>query len=158
MVPSSAAPHPSPVPSPSAAAAPAVNPGRVWPASMRAKAAVVLLASATLGHLLVYLFGGPKHVVDPTWLPHARVHMIQALGWTFGLDLFTLALAVGPLRLGQRWAYWALVFAFPFVHLGYFIGMAAIEDGGSDAFGTFSVTVMMTQYLLGLAAGWKARF
>jgi hypothetical protein len=135
-----------------------VKSGLTWPASLLGKVSVVLLASATLGHLLVYLFGGPKHVVDETWPPHARVHMLQSLGWTLGLDSLSLALVVGPLRQGKRWAYWALVYAFPFVHLPYFIGMALIQDGGSDAFGTFSVSVMMTQYLVGLAAGWKARF
>jgi hypothetical protein len=84
--------------------------------------------------------------------------MIQALGWTFGLDAFTVALALGPLRRGRHWAYWALIFAFPFVHLGYFIGLVASPGGGSDSFGTFSVTVMMIEYLAGLAVGGKAEF
>lgn len=88
---------------------------------------LVCLASAL--HLLCYLYAAPEHVVDPTWLPHSRFHILQAMFWVAGADALAMGIAWYPLARRERWATVALGIHFLMVHASYFFAMAALPAG-----------------------------
>lgn len=119
--------------------------------------AVVLIVVASVGHLAAYLVAAPVDVADATWPLHARFHVLQALLWIAGLDAVIVALALGPLRRGERWSWWTLVSAGASAHAGYFASLAAIRGGGPPEMSAHLVLgALMAAYGAGLALGWRA--
>jgi len=119
----------------------------------RAKLGRALLAFATVAHMGGYLYAAPEHVVDPVWPPHARFHVLQALLWIVGFDLVILLLVLGPLARGDRWARWALVLAWPFVHGSYFV--ALLRGGGPPELGAH-LALLVVALLYGLGLLWAS--
>ena len=125
------------------------------PRSSHAKLGRALLAFASVAHMGGYLYAAPEHVVDPLWPPHARFHVLQALLWIVGFDLVLLLVILGPLARGDRWARWALLLAWPFVHGGYFV--ALLRGGGPPELGAhLALLVVALLYGVGLAMAWRA--
>ena len=48
------------------------------------RAGAALLGAAHAASALAFLFAIPRHVVDASWPPHARNHVLQALFWVMG--------------------------------------------------------------------------
>ena len=103
------------------------------------------------------------HLLQDNWPPHAMFHMLMGLGGllaTYGLILF---LTWGPLKRGERWAWYAIGFAATVVHGGQLIS-DAITDGGlrnqeaivaSGSFLIGAIVVILLLYGIGLALTWS---
>lgn len=91
--------------------------------------ALLLLTVATLGQMIGLWFAVPEHIVDRTWPPHARFHVMQAVFWITGLDGSILLLTWGPLRHQERWSLWALLGLLVFAQISYFIAALALPRG-----------------------------
>lgn len=122
------------------------------------KAAAALIVLSTVIHLVAYLLpqAMPEHLVDAGWPEHARFHMWQATFWLVSLDLLILFVAWVPFRLGQRWAFWALVVALLGAQAGYFAASALVPEGRPDTPGADAgLLLVMLIYLAGLVLGWR---
>ena len=103
------------------------------------------------------------HLLQDNWPPHAMFHMLMGLGGllaTYGLILF---LTWGPLKRGERWAWYAIGFAATVVHGGQLIS-DVITDGGlrnqeaivaSGSFLIGAIVVILLLYGIGLALTWS---
>ena len=103
------------------------------------------------------------HLLQDNWPPHAMFHMLIGLGGllaTYGLILF---LTWGPLKRGERWAWYAIGFAATVVHGGQLIS-DVITDGGlrnqeaivaSGSFLIGAIVVILLLYGIGLALTWS---
>lgn len=122
------------------------------------KFAASLVALSTLVHLVAYLLpqAMPEHLLDHAWPDHARFHMWQATFWIASLDLVMLGLALGPFRLGQRWAFWALLMGTAGAQLGYFFSAIIVPEGMPPVAGAnLGLGIVMLPALVGLTLGWK---
>jgi hypothetical protein len=119
---------------------------------MKLSSLLVTLASAL--HLLAYLYAAPEHVVDDAWPLHARFHVLQAIFWIIGFDLAAIAIARGPLRRREPWAWWALASAFVPLHGAYFIAMVAIPGGQPPELSSHAILgAIAAVYAAGVALG-----
>ncbi|MCA9705804.1 MAG: hypothetical protein KDK70_08155 [Myxococcales bacterium] len=125
------------------------------PAPSRARLGRALLVFASVGHILGYLYAAPEHVVDPSWPPHARFHVLQAIFWIAGLDLAAVAIVLGPLAREQRWARATLLMIWPFAHVAYFV--ALLRGGGPpETSAHLALGVLLVMYGAGLALVWRS--
>lgn len=117
-----------------------------------------LVAAASVGHLLGYCLAVPEHIVAIDWPAHARFHVLQSLIWVVGLDIVSVALALGPFAAGRQWARWALLLSLVCAHGGYFIALLAIADGGppEGLRAHVPLAIAGAVFALGLALGWRA--
>src|SRR5262249_14958331 len=102
--------------------------GRTESAEARAdmKASSLLIALATVGHAVTYLVAAPPHVMDASWPPHARFHVLQALLWALGFNVLVLVVVARAYGRGERWSWWALATAWLFLHVAYFACLPAV--------------------------------
>jgi hypothetical protein len=103
------------------------------------------------------------HFVQDSWPPHAMFHMFMGLGGllaTYGLIIF---LTWGPLKRGERWAWYAIGFAAAMVHGGQLIS-DVITDGGlrnqeavvaSGSFLIGAIVAILLLYGIGLSLTWS---
>ena len=103
------------------------------------------------------------HFLLDNWPSHAMFHMFMGLGGllaTYGLILF---LAWGPLKRGERWAWYAIGFAASMVHGGQLIS-DVITDGGlrnqeaivaSGSVLIGAIVGILLLYSIGLALTWS---
>jgi hypothetical protein len=103
------------------------------------------------------------HLKQENWPPHAMFHMFMGLGGllaTYGLIIF---LTWGPLKRGERWAWYAIGFAAATVHGGQLVSdvitdgglrnQEAIVAGGSFLIG--GIFVILISYGIGLSLTWS---
>jgi len=88
-----------------------------------------LVVTSAAGHLIGNVIPGLEHVRDPDWPAHARFHVLQAICLLTGMDLIAIALALGPLRRRDRWAFWTELTYVLFAQGGYFASLAALPKG-----------------------------
>jgi hypothetical protein len=89
---------------------------------------ILVVASAT-GHLIGNVIPTLEHVRDPDWPAHARFHVLQAIALLTGMDLIAIALALGPLRRRDQWAFWTELTYVLFAQGGYFAALAVLPKG-----------------------------
>ncbi len=102
---------------------------------------------------VAFVFAVPEHVADPSWPPHARNHVLQALFWVVGFHAASLIVLFGPFRRGEGWAWGFLALAGAFLFGGYFAAILITRGGapgpGDDVF--FGVLSLV--YIGGLYTG-----
>ena len=89
----------------------------------------ILVVTSAAGHLIGSVIPGIEHVRDQDWPEHARFHALQAIFLLTGMDLIAIALALGPLRRRDRWAFWTGLTYVLFAQGGYFAAMAVLPKG-----------------------------
>src|SRR5580658_4046562 len=89
----------------------------------------VLVVTSAAGHLIGNVIASLEHVRDPDWPAHARFHVLQAICLLTGMDLIAIALALGPLRRRDRWAFWTELTYVLFAQGGYYASLAALPKG-----------------------------
>ena len=103
------------------------------------------------------------HLLLDNWPPHAMFHMFMGLGGLLATYGLILILTWGPLRRGERWAWYAIGFAATVVHGGQLIS-DVITDGGlrnqeaivaSGSFLIGAIVVILLLYGIGLALTWS---
>ena len=89
----------------------------------------ILMVTSAAGHLIGNVIPTLEHVRDPDWPEHARFHVLQAVALLTGMDLIAIALALGPLRRRDRWAFWTELTYVLFAQGGYFASIAVLPKG-----------------------------
>lgn len=102
------------------------------------KTARILIILVLVATAMAFIGAIPRHVVDPTWPPHARNHALQSLFWIVGFCVVGVLIAKGPLARRESWALWALGLTGVFVFGGYFLPVVLTGGGApgplDDAF------------------------
>ncbi|HJZ88956.1 MAG TPA: hypothetical protein VKN99_27485 [Polyangia bacterium] len=121
------------------------------------KASSLLIALATVGHAVTYLVAAPPHVMDASWPPHARFHVLQALLWALGFNVLVLVVVARAYGRGERWSWWALATAWLFLHVAYFACLPAVPGGApTNPHADFVLGALLVVYALGLVLGrWR---
>jgi hypothetical protein len=90
-------------------------------------------------------FAAQLHFGQADATAHENFHAVWEAFKYFAASLACLAIALGPLRQGERWAWWVMVFACLSLFGGVFVAHA-LSGGGPAidhwAYGTFLVVSM----------------
>lgn len=89
----------------------------------------ILVTTSAAGHLIGNVIGSIEHIRDPDWPAHARFHVLQEMCLLTGWDLIAIAVALGPLRRRERWAFWVGLTYVLFAQGGYYASIAALPEG-----------------------------
>jgi hypothetical protein len=118
----------------------------------------LLVAVATVAHLVAYLVAAPEHVVDASWPAHARFHVLQALSWIVGGDLVILLVVWPRSRMPARLRLAVVVLGALCFHASYFGALAMIWQGRPErASATPIMAAIALVYFLGLLGAFWAR-
>ena len=115
-----------------------------------------LVGAASIAHLVAYCVAVPGHVIDPTWVGHARFHVVQALLWIAGFDGVCAVVALGPFGR-DAWARWVLLVGLVFAHGSYFAALVAVPSGHppNGMAAHLPLAGFALVYAVGLALGWR---
>ena len=103
------------------------------------------------------------HLLQDSWPPHAMFHMFMGLGGLLATYGLIIILTWGPLKHGERWAWYAIGFAATMVHGGQLIS-DVVTDGGlrnqeaivaSGSFLIGVIVVILILYGVGLSLTWS---
>jgi hypothetical protein len=95
----------------------------------RSQLPTILVVTSAAGHLIGNVIPTIEHARDQDWPEHARFHVLQAIGLLTGMNLIAIALALGPLRRRERWAFWTELTYVLFAQGGYFASIAVLPRG-----------------------------
>jgi hypothetical protein len=95
-----------------------------------------------------------RHAFDMTWPDHARFHLTWGVANQVGFSLAAVAIALIPLRKGERWSWWVLLL---WVLLGYFSLFAAWLWHGSGPRPGFEIPLGVIAIALLTALGLSFR-
>jgi cell division protein FtsW (lipid II flippase) len=104
------------------------------------------------------------HFQQETWPSHALFHVVMGLGALLAACVLILVLAWGPLRRGERWAWFAIGFTALTIHGFQLIGDLVTDGGlrnqqGGLASGSVlmsAIIVSMLMYAVALALSWSS--
>ena len=122
----------------------------------RQRLPTILVTTSAAGHLIGNVIPAIEHIRDPDWPPHARFHMMQATCLLTGADLMAIAVALGPLRRRERWAFWIELTYVLFAQGGYFASIATLPKGrprGAVFHLLYACATII--FLAGLFQGWR---
>jgi hypothetical protein len=111
--------------------------------------ASVLLALPLVANALINALQAPRHFSEG-WPVHAQHHLLDHITAAIGLSLVSLLLVFGPLRRGERWAWWGLVVAGVLLFGGYWLANATVGLGLPAAVPNASQAIQAALYSVGL--------
>ena len=113
------------------------------------KLACVLLAIPLVANAFINAVQAPRHFSEG-WPVHAQHHLLDHITAAIGLSAVSLLLVFGPLRRGERWAWWALVAAGIALFGGYWLATATLGLGTPSTVPNASQAVQAVLYVFGL--------
>ncbi len=130
--------------------------------TVRTTIGLIILTIMTVVPALVDTWATVGHFLREDWPPHAKFHLFNGLGGLLGADGLILLLAWGPLRRGERWAWFGVAFAMLTVMAGFLTGASLTEGGLASQQGVVAggaqlmrgAAVVFTASVAGLVLAW----
>ena len=113
------------------------------------KLATILLALPLIANAFINAAQAPRHFSEG-WPVHAQHHLLDHITAAIGLSVVSLMIVFGPLRRGERWAWWSLVVAGVALFGGYWLATATLGLGTASAVPNASQAIQAVLYVFGL--------
>lgn len=117
--------------------------------------ASVLLALPLIANALVNVIQAPRHFSEG-WPVHAQHHLLDHITSAVGLSVVSLLLIFGPLKRGERWAWWGPVVAGVVLFGGYWLANATVGLGLPSTVPNVSQAIQAALYSIGLGLALNA--
>jgi len=114
--------------------------------------AIWTLATIHVLGILGAPFAAKLHVFQPGATPHQNFHVVWEACKYAAASLLSLAIVVGPLARGERWALWVMVLATALLFGGVFFSDSLTHGGPAIdfwAYGSFLALSIVALSLLG---------
>jgi cell division protein FtsW (lipid II flippase) len=91
----------------------------------------------------------PKHAFDPSWLDHARFHVVVGAANQLGFAIAAILVALIPFRRGERWSWWMLL-NFALLSTVALIPATVWQGSGPPPAAWLIISACITAMLVGL--------
>jgi hypothetical protein len=108
-----------------------------------------------VANALINVLQATRHFSEG-WPVHAQHHLLDHISSAVGLSLVSLLLVFGPLKRGERWAWWGLAVAGVMLFGGYWFANVTIGLGLPSAIPNASQAIQAALYSIGLGLALQA--